>query len=71
MSEMSMLMWLARKIDQLETAGLTRDEVAIAISPYQERKLKEELGALSFYAPYTVHNSEYYGWRIIVKGENP
>lgn len=68
MSEMSMLMWLARKIDQLETAGLTRDEVAIAISDYQERKLKEELSALTLYIPYSVHHSEYYGWRLIVKG---
>ena len=69
MSEMSMLMWLARKIDQLETAGLTRDEVAIAITEYQERALKKELSALVFYVPYSAHHSEYHGWRIIVKGE--
>jgi hypothetical protein len=70
MGEMSVISWLACKIDQLETAGLMRDEVAIALTEYQERKLKEELQALTFYVPCSVHHSEYYGWRLIVKGDN-
>lgn len=73
MQHMSMLMWLARKIDQLETAGLAPDEVAIAITDYQEKALLEELEQLeqlTSIRAYSAHHAEYHGWRIIVKGRN-
>lgn len=66
---MSMFEWLTRMISILENAGLSPAEVAIAISPLQERVLLEELFKNSGVHVQTCHHSEYAGWRIIVKGK--
>lgn len=67
---MSMYMWLAQVADKLEQAGIQRDEVAIAISEYQEKKLREELAANGSVVVQSLHHCEFMGWRVIVKGDN-
>jgi hypothetical protein len=65
----SMFEYLARLIDQMDNAGITSDQVAIAITENQERKLLEEVRASCGVHGQTAHHAEYMGWRIIVKGK--
>ena len=70
MAQMSMIEWLAKKIDQLEQAGIQNDEVAIAISQVQEQQFLSELEKAFNIRPLSVHHCTWYDWRIIVKGRN-